>query len=65
MKDIFLIVSSLLAFAAYITYISAILKKEARSHRTTRLVTFIIAALATASLFVDGQKLTFYVWLLR
>ena len=61
MKGLFLIASSILAFAAYVTYISAILKKEARPHRTTRLVTFIITALATVSLFAEKNQVA--IWL--
>jgi len=61
MKDIFLIISSILAFAAYVTYINAILKKKAKPHRTTRLITFIITALATVSLFAKNNQVA--IWL--
>jgi len=61
MKDIFLIISSILAFAAYVTYINAILKKKAKPHRTTRLITFIITALATVSLSAKNNQVA--IWL--
>lgn len=61
MQNIFLILSSILAFISYLVYIIAIFKKEAKPHRTTRFVLFIITALATASLF--AQKNQVAIWL--
>lgn len=53
--------SSILAFISYIVYIVAILKGNARPHRTTRLVLVLITVLATASLFAQGS--TTAIWL--
>ncbi|MBU3978085.1 hypothetical protein KKE68_00090 [Patescibacteria group bacterium] len=61
MKTTFIFVSSLLAFISPLIYAKAILKGQAKPHRTTRFVLLIITSLATASLF--AQHDTVAVWL--
>ncbi len=61
MKSIFIIVSSLLALISPFVYAKAIFNKEAKPHRTTRLILLIISSLATLSLF--AQKDTVAIWL--
>src|SRR5260221_8402391 len=61
MKPIFIIISSLLALISPIIYVRAILKGEAKPHRTTRLTILITTVLATASLFVQHD--TVAIWL--
>lgn len=61
MKTIFIVISSLLALISPVIYSKAILKGEAKPHRTTRLVLLLITALATASLFAEHN--TVAIWL--
>ncbi|MFH0773671.1 MAG: hypothetical protein V1922_05165 [bacterium] len=61
MKTIFIIISSSLALISPLVYAKAILKGEARPHRTTRLILLIITSLATISLFVQHD--TVAIWL--
>jgi len=61
MQQVFIAVSSLLALISPLIYAMAILKGEAKPHRTTRLVLLIITSLSTASLFVQGSGVA--VWL--
>lgn len=61
MTNILIAISSILAFISYIVYIVAILKGQAKPHRTTRFVLVIITFLATASLLAQGS--TVAVWL--
>lgn len=61
MQNIFILISSILALISPIVYARAILKGEARPHRTTRLVLLIITALTTASLFAQHNSVA--VWL--
>ncbi|OGD09741.1 hypothetical protein A2397_01115 [Candidatus Amesbacteria bacterium RIFOXYB1_FULL_44_23] len=61
MSNILVAVSSVLAFVSYIVYIVAILKGEARPHRTTRFVLVIITSLAMASLLASGSSVA--IWL--
>src|SRR3989344_189970 len=61
MDKIFIIISSLLALISPVIYAKAILKGEAKPHRTTRLVLLLITSLATASLF--AQHNTVAIWL--
>lgn len=61
MQNALIAVSSILAFISYIVYIAAILKGDAKPHRTTRFVLVLITCLATASLFAQGS--TVAVWL--
>ena len=53
--------SSLLALMSPVIYINAILKGEAKPHRTTRLVLLVVTVLATISLLVQQDKVA--VWL--
>jgi len=62
MQNIYLVVSSVLAFISYIVYIVAIFKGKAKPHRTTRFVLFVITALATASLFAEKNQVA--IWLI-
>ncbi len=61
MTNFIIALSSILAFISYVVYIIAILKGEARPHRTTRFVLVLITILATASLFAQGS--TVAIWL--
>lgn len=61
MSTIFIVISSLLALISPIVYARAILKGEAKPHRTTRFVLLIITALSTASLLANNN--TVAVWL--
>ncbi len=60
-SPILIFLSSALALISPFIYARAILKGEAKPHRTTRFVLFIIAALSTATLFANGN--TVAVWL--
>lgn len=60
-NSILIFLSSALALISPFIYARAILKGEAKPHRTTRFVLFIIAALSTATLFANGNTLA--VWL--
>jgi hypothetical protein len=61
MHAILVTVSSLLVICAFIVYMVAIWKGEARPHRTTRFVVLLIEALTTATLFAQGN--TTAIWL--
>jgi hypothetical protein len=61
MANILIALSSALAFVSYIVYIAAILKGDARPHRTTRFVLVIITVLATVSLLAQGSSVA--IWL--
>ncbi len=61
MQIAFIFLSSLLAFISPLVYAKAILKGQAKPHRTTRFVLLIITSLATASLF--AQHDTVAIWL--
>lgn len=61
MSTIFIVISSLLALISPIIYSRAILRGEAKPHRTTRLVLLLITALTTASLFAQGNRVA--IWL--
>lgn len=61
MKTIFLIISVILPLIAPIIYTKAILKGDAKPHRTTRFVLLLITCLATASLLAQHDKIA--VWL--
>jgi len=60
MPSIFIIISSVLALISPIIYSVAILRGEAKPHRTTRLVLLLITSLATASLFAQGNRVAIY-----
>ena len=61
MSNIFIIISSLLALISPIIYSRAILKGEAKPHRTTRFVLLLITSLTTAALFAQGNRVA--IWL--
>lgn len=61
MKNVFLIISTILPLISPLVYSKAILKGNAQPHRTTALVLLLITSLSTASLFAQGDKVA--VWL--
>ena len=61
MKTTFIIISCAIALVSPLVYVRAILKGEAKPHRTTRLILLIISVLATLSLF--AQHDTVAIWL--
>lgn len=61
MKQLFLVLSSLTALVSPLVYAKAILKGEAKPHRTTRLVLLLITSLTTASLFAQHDQVA--IWL--
>jgi len=61
MQTTYIIISSLIALISPLVYTKAILKGEAKPHRTTRLVLLLITSLATVSLF--AQHNTVAIWL--
>lgn len=60
MSTLFIIISSILALISPLIYARAILRGEAKPHRTTRLVLLIITSLATLSLFAQGDRVALY-----
>jgi hypothetical protein len=62
MQQLFLVISSILVAVSYLVYINAIIKGQAKPHRTTRLVILIISTIAALSLFAQGSQAAF--WLL-
>lgn len=61
MQGVFIAISSILALISPIVYSVAILKGQAKPHRTTRFVLLIITSLTTASLFVQHNRVA--IWL--
>lgn len=61
MKNIFITTSVFLGFVSSFVYFIAILKGNAKPHRTTRLVFLLISTLTTFSLFAQGNRVA--VWL--
>lgn len=61
MKELSIAISTILALISPLVYTKAILKGEAKPHRTTRLVLLIITSLATISLFAQND--TVAIWL--
>lgn len=61
MQNMFIVVSTTLALISPMVYCIAILKGEAKPHRTTRFVFLIITTLTTASLFAQGNRVA--IWL--
>lgn len=59
-KQILIFTSSVLALVSPIVYARAVLRGEAKPHRTTRLVLLIITSLATASLIASGNRVAIY-----
>jgi hypothetical protein len=60
-KTLSLIISAVLPLISPIVYSKAILKGDAKPHRTTRFVLLLINALATASLFAQHNNVA--IWL--
>lgn len=60
-QTFFILLSSLLALISPIVYARAILRQEAKPHRTTRFVLLLITALSTASLFAHHDRVA--IWL--
>jgi len=60
LQILFIIISTLIALISPIVYTKAILRGDAKPHRTTRLVLFLITALTTASLFAQHDKVAIY-----
>lgn len=60
MQTLFILISSVLALISPLIYSRAIIKGEAKPHRTTRLVLLIITALTTASLFAQNNHVAIY-----
>lgn len=61
MKSVFIGISSVLALISPLIYARAIIRGEAKPHRTTRFVLLLITSLTTASLF--AQHNTVAIWL--
>lgn len=61
MKETYIAISTVLALISPFVYAKAILKGEAKPHRTTRFILLLITSLATMSLF--AQKDTVAIWL--
>lgn len=61
MPSLFILISSVIALISPLIYAHAILKGDAKPHRTTRLVLLLITSLATFSLF--AQHDTVAIWL--
>lgn len=61
MKQYFPQVAAILALIAPIVYIRAILRGEAKPHRTTRFVLMVITFLTVTALFANGDRIG--VWL--
>ena len=62
MQNVLIGISSILALVSYIVYAIAILKGEARPHRTTRFVLVVITCLASAALLASAS--TVAIWLI-
>ena len=62
MQNVLIGISSILALVSYIVYAIAILKGEARPHRTTRFVLVGITCLASAALLASAS--TVAIWLI-
>jgi len=61
MQPVFILISILLPLISPVVYAKAILKGEAKPHRTTRLVLLLITTLATVSLFAQHDHVA--IWL--
>jgi len=58
--SLFIIISSILALISPLIYAKAILRGNAKPHRTTRLVILITTSLTTASLLAQGNNVAIY-----
>lgn len=55
-KDIFLILSTIVSFSGYFIGIYSIFKGEYKPHRTTRLIILIVISISALSLFLSGDR---------
>jgi len=62
MKELFIVLSSILIFCGYLIYEWSIIVGKTKPHRTTRFVLFLITALGAASLLAQKSDAAF--WLL-
>lgn len=60
MKDIFIAISVILGLVSSFVYFVAILKGQAKPHRTTRFVFLFITTLTTLSLFAQGNRVALW-----
>ena len=60
MANLFILISIILALISPLIYAKAILRGEAKPHRTTRLVLLIITTLSTASLYFSDDRVAVY-----
>lgn len=61
MQSVFILISILLPLISPVVYARAILRGEAKPHRTTRFVLLLITTLATFSLFAQHDRVA--IWL--
>ena len=60
MQQLFLSLGSILFTISYLVYIKAIIKGQARPHRTTRLVILFLATLTAFSLYTQNSQSAFW-----
>jgi hypothetical protein len=60
MNELLIICSSVLSMISPLVYIRAILKGEAKPHRTTRLVLLIIVTIASITLWINNDRVAFW-----
>jgi hypothetical protein len=60
MKDVFIAIGVILGLISSFVYFIAILKGQARPHRTTRFIFLFITALTTLSLFAQGNRVALW-----
>jgi hypothetical protein len=60
MKDIFIAIGVILGLISSFVYFIAILKGQAKPHRTTRFVFLFITALSALSLFAQGNRVALW-----
>ena len=61
MTNVFIAISVLLQLISPLVYTRAVLRGQAKPHRTTRFVLLVLTTLATISLFISGDRVA--VWL--
>ena len=60
MRQFFPQIAAILALVAPIVYIRAILKGEAKPHRTTRFVLMLITLITASALFANGDRVALW-----
>ncbi len=60
MKNLFLLLSIILPLYSPLIYTKAILRGDAKPHRTTRLVLLVVACLTTLSLLAQGDRVALW-----